>query len=180
MVLGDVLRIILRVILRNVLRIVLRGGIYDDLVIVIKRFVVRVNDSLLKCSTVPFFAICLQGSLRMFMGPNIVDHECITMGPNIVDHECITGGITPRDHSRLSRRFTRGRVFIVRMVNCVVSIHDGIVIALILSTVEMGAVIFFIGGVNSNDDSNFAILNGGRGRRSTATVSCGVETKVVS
>jgi len=116
----------------------------------------------------------------MFMGPNIVDHKCSTMRQNIVDNECITGGITPLDHSRLSRRFTRGRVFIVRMVNCVVSIHDGIVIALILGIVEMDVVIFFIGGVNSNDDSIFAILKGGRGRRSTATISCGVETKVVN
>jgi len=178
--LEDVLRVILRVVLRNVLRVVLRGVIYNELGTVTKRFVVSVNDSLLKCSTVPFLAICFQGSLRMFMGPNIVDHECSTMRSNIVGHECITGGITPLDHSRLIRRFTRDRVVIVRMVNCRISIHDGIEIALILCTVKMDVIIFFIGGVNPNDDSIVTVLKGGHGRRSTATISCGVETKVMN
>jgi len=191
MVLRGVSRIILRVILGSVLRIVLRGGIYDDLVIVIKRFVIRVNDPLIKRSAFLFSAICLQISLRMFMGPNIIDHECITgeITPLdhlrlsrriIIDHECITGEITPLDHLRLSPRLIIGRVFIVRMVNRMVSIHDGIVIALIFSTVEMIMVIFFIRGVNSNDDSIFAILKGRRSRRGTATISGGVETKVVN
>jgi len=178
--LEDVLRVILRVILRNVLRGVLRGVIYNELGTVTKRFVVSVNDSLLKCFAVHFLAICFQGSLRMFMGPNIVDHECSTMRLNIVGHECITGGITPLDRSRLIRRFTRDRFFIIRRVNCRVSIHDGVEITLILCTVKMDVVIFFIGGVNPNDDSIVAVLKGGHNRRSTATISCGVETKVMN
>jgi len=145
--LRGVLRVVLRVILRGVLKSILRSVVYDDLVIVIQRLVIRVNDSLIKCSTFSFSAKCLYDSARMLMERSIVNHECIT------------GGIAPLDCSRLSRRL----------------INDQIV----SSMIEMIVVIFFIRGVNSNDDAIFAILNGRCDRRSTTAISGCVETDVV-
>jgi len=114
------------------LRGALRSVIYDDLVIVIKRFVVRIKDSLITCSRFSVSAKCVH------------DGAGVLMERSIVNHECITGGITPLDYSRLSRCFVIDRVVIVQMVNHMFSIHDGIIISLIFSTVEMSTVILFV------------------------------------